>query len=81
MTYLHWDFRASAGSVVEATINRTANVLLLTDAEYANFQQGNAYRYHGGHYLTSLIRIAVPYNASWHVVIFPGPVTASVRVI
>lgn len=81
MSHLHWTFRATVGNVVEAKIDRAANVLLLTEAEYTKFQRGDAYRYHGGHYTSSPVRIAVPYYDTWHVATFPGPVNASVSVV
>jgi hypothetical protein len=81
VNFLHWSFRAQQGNIVEVTIDRAANVLLLSEAEYERFRRGMSYNYRGGNYTVSPVRIPVPYHSWWHIVVYPGPVSASMRVI
>ena len=76
----------SAGSVVEATLSgNAANVRLLDSSEFQSYKSGRQHRYYGGHYTQSPVRIQIPYNGNWHVVIdlggYAGSVQSSVRVL
>jgi hypothetical protein len=72
MNYLHYEFDARAGDVIEVTLDRAANVQLLDPANYENDTNGRGYRYHGGYATTSPVRLTVPRAGKWHVVIDLG---------
>jgi hypothetical protein len=69
MDHLHYEFDASRGDLIEVTLDRAANVQLLDPENYVNCQNGRGYRYHGGYGTTSPVRLAVPRDGKWHVVI------------
>jgi hypothetical protein len=81
MNYLYWSLSARQGQIVEVTIDHATNVLLLTEAEFERFQRGMSYEYRGGSYTATPVRIVVPYHGWWHVVVCPGPVTATIKVL
>lgn len=64
MDYLHYEFDASQGDVIEVTLDRAANVQLLDPANYENYKNGRGYRYHGGYATKSPVRLAVPETES-----------------
>jgi hypothetical protein len=83
--HLHADFHLDKGDVVHVTIDCQANVMLLDDSNYRNYQAGRQFQYCGGHYKTSPINIAAPSTGHWYVVIDlgggSGTIRHSVRVI
>lgn len=85
MEYLHKALTASAGAVVEVTLDRQANVQLLDPSNYAKFQRGQAYRYQGGLATQSPVHLRVPHTGTWHIVIdrgsAGGQIGYSIRVI
>jgi hypothetical protein len=87
VNFTHYDLGfQSAGSVIEVSLAGTeANVRLLDNSEFQNYKSGRQHRYYGGHYTQSPVRIQIPANGSWHVVIdfggHAGSVRSSVRVL
>lgn len=88
MNYLHYEIDVDPNdstAVIEVVMDRSANVLLLDDSNYENYQTGKTYRYWGGLARESPVRLVPPRSGHWHVVInlggFPGTVRASVRKI
>jgi hypothetical protein len=79
MEYLHYEFDASEGDVIEVTLDRAANVQLLDPENYENYKNGRGYRYHGGYATTSPVRFTVPRAGTWHVVIDLGGGAGRVR--
>jgi hypothetical protein len=86
MEYLHNEFELGTGDIVEVTLaGNAANVLLLDDANFQNYQQGKPYSYYGGYARTSPFCIQAPGPGRWHLVVDlgggAGRVRASSRVI
>lgn len=85
MDHLNYEFDASAGDVAEVTLDRAANVLLMDNGNYRAYRQGCEYQYHGGYATRSPMRLSVPSDGHWHVVIDlgggPGQVRASTRLL
>lgn len=85
MNFLHYDFNLSPGDTVEVTLDKQANVRLLDDANFSNYQRGAQHSYFGGKALKSPIFLKPPHSGHWHVVIdlggYPGTVRASVRIL
>lgn len=87
MSFTHYDLgNLHGGEIVEVTLSGTeANVCLMDDLNYRNYQAGRSFRHAGGHYKQSPARIAVPGMGHWHVTVdlggFGGSVSSSVRVI
>lgn len=86
MEYLHKELDLEEGDTVEVNLaGNAANVLLLDEEEFRNYQQGCPYRYVGGYARTSPYRIPAPHAGRWHLVVDlgggAGRVQASVRVI
>ena len=74
MEYLHQAFDLAMGDIVEVTLaGNAANVLLLDDANFQNYQQGKPYyHYYGGYARTSPFRIDAPRPGRWHLVVDLG---------
>jgi hypothetical protein len=84
MTFLEFDVgSAGPGTTVEVTLSGSeSDVFLVDSANLSNFKSGRDFRYTGGHYRKSPVRLAVPSRGNWHAVIVPsGRVRASVRVL
>ncbi len=86
MNFLRYEVRTvNPGDVVEVTLfGHAANVLVMDDGNFINYQAGRQFKYFGGHYTQTPVVIAPPYAGHWNVVIdlggAPGHVNASVRV-
>lgn len=85
MNYLHWEFNAGPGNSIEVTLDSQANVLLMDGVNYHKYRTGQQFRYYGGLAERSPVRIPVPRQGHWHVVVdmggYAGRVRAAARVI
>lgn len=85
MDHLHQELDLSGNAVVEVTLDRQANVLLLDSPNYQAYRRGASYRYTGGLAKVSPARLRPPHAGRWHVVINlgggGGRVHAGVRVL
>jgi hypothetical protein len=83
--FLHKEFDLSAEDVVEVTLDHAANVQLLDPPNYEAYRTGRQYRYYGGYFTTSPVRLAAPQAGHWHLVIDlggnAGRVRASARIL
>ena len=83
MEFGYSEITADAGSIVQVTLDRQANVLLLDPSNYQSFRSGHSFHYHGGWASSSPTTLRVPYAGHWYVVIDPqgGSVQYSVAVL
>ena len=85
LEFLHQEFELQSGDVVEASLDSQANVMLLDDPNFRNYQQGVSYRYFGGHTEKTAVRLAAPLSGKWYVLVnlggYAGSVRAGVRVL
>jgi hypothetical protein len=79
MNHLNYEFDAGQGDIVEVTLDRAANVLLIDPANYHEYNHGRNYRYYGGYTTKSPVRLAVPRAGRWHVVVDLGGGAGQVR--
>jgi hypothetical protein len=86
MQYVEHDLgHQSAGAIVEVTLRGTeANVQLVDTTNRTAYKQGRQFRYYGGHYKRSPVRITVPHAGHWYVMVdlggYGGRVSSSARV-
>jgi hypothetical protein len=87
MQYLQTDLgNQQRGAIAEVHLRgNAANVLLLDGSNLSNYKGGRRYKGWGGHATRSPVRIPIPRNGRWHVVVdlggYPGKVNASVNVL
>ena len=85
MNYLHYDLHLQASDAVEVTLDKQANVRLLDDSNFSNYQRGDQHKYYGGLATKSPVRLSPPRAGHWHLVVdlggYAGTVKASVRTI
>jgi len=85
MNFLHYDLQLQSGEVVEVTLDKQANVLLMDDSNFSNYKRGQRFQYYGGLAKQSPFRIAAPRPGHWNLVVdlggYPGSVNASVRTL
>ena len=68
--YTHYDLDMQrAGTVIEITLSAIANVRLMTHANYDLFKNARQHKFLGGVAKQSPIRLKVPENGHWHVVV------------
>lgn len=64
--------KCQKGSVVEISLaGGSAKVHLLDQANYEYYIKGKNYNYFGGMVTKPPVRLSIPYNNDWHVVIDP----------
>ena len=85
MQYLYFDLKQQKkGAVAVVTLDKQANVRLMTTANYHAFRAGRQCRFRGGLAKQSPTRLAVPSSGHWYVVVdlggYAGRVRASVAV-
>lgn len=87
MKYQQYDLGfVHRGSVAEVSLSgNAANVLLLDPNNLNAYRAGRRCRYYGGHAKSSPVRISIPSNDHWHVIIdlggHAGTVKSSVRIL
>ena len=85
MNYLHQEFDADCGDLIEVTLDGHANVLLLDGSAFSDYQQGRSYKYYGGLAKVSPMRLSIPHQGHWHVVVdlggYAGSVKAGIRLL
>jgi hypothetical protein len=85
MRYLHYEFDAGPNDIIEVTLDKQANVILLDRINYQNFRAGRRYDYYGGLATQSPVRLSPPRQGHWYVVVhlggYRGTVRASARLI
>ena len=72
MNYLHSEFNLEPSDVVEVEINKAANVQLMDYTNFQNYKNGRRYKYYGGYFRESPVRISVPHSGHWHLVVDLG---------
>jgi len=83
--HLHYKFRGGQGDVIEISLNRPANVILLDPINYSRYQAGVNFSYLGGFTDYSLSELPIPFSGTWHLVIdlggLSGHLQAAARLI
>jgi hypothetical protein len=69
MEHVHYEFDAPAGAIIEVTVDRQANVLLLDPINYQRYRHLDRYDYRGGLALRSPVPLRVPSTGRWHIAI------------
>ena len=68
--FKHYDLGAlKKGAVIEISLNAVNNVRLMTDQHYARFLETQPHRYVGGLARTSPMRMTVPDDGHWHIIV------------
>lgn len=85
MQYIHKEVNLSPGDCVSVTLDKQANVRLMSESNYQNYRSGRRFSFHGGLAKKSPITLYAPSAGRWHVVVdlmgYRGSVNASIRVI
>lgn len=85
MNFLHWDGWAGPNDTIVVSLDHAANVQLLDDVSFSNYQAGRSFHYRGGYFQKSPVVLQPPHTGHWHVTIdlggHRGAVRAGIRVI
>jgi len=85
MNFLHYQFDVGPTDLVEVTLDKQANALLLDSVNFQNYRARRGFRYYGGLAKVSPVRRRPPYPGRWHLVIDlggrGGTVRASARIV
>lgn len=79
MSFLHKQLSLHSGQVIEVTIDKAANVMLMDNSQFQHYRSGRQFRYRGGYMTQSPCRIAVPHSGTWHIVIDLGGRSGNIR--
>lgn len=80
MQHLYYDLgQQKKGATAVVTLDKQANVQLMTSSAYQSYKSGRQYRYHGGLAKQSPARIPIPNSGRWVVVVDLGGHRGSVR--
>jgi hypothetical protein len=68
--YKHYDLQSQrAGTMIEVTLNAVNNIRLMTAANFQRFTETLDFKYVGGVAKKSPIRLAIPENGHWHLIV------------
>jgi hypothetical protein len=82
MNYLKFPVPSGASVVEVALQGVESDVFLVDHTNLSSFEHGAQFRYTGGHYQQSPVRLPVPPGSGWTVIVIPGAggtVRASMR--
>ena len=79
MRFLHFDLhQQKKGAIAVVTLDNQANVRLMTASNFNSFKNGRQHRYHGGLAKKSPVRLSIPNNGHWYVVVDRGGLNGTV---
>lgn len=85
MNFIEFDLKfCTAGSTSITSLEGVeSDVMLMESRDVSRYTSGQSVKYWGGHYNRSPIRITIPHDGNWHILVIPtgGAVKASVQVI
>lgn len=86
INFTHYDLKAQrAGVTIEIALSVVANVRLMSDANFALYKQAAKHQFVGGVARKSPIRLVIPQNGHWHVVVdmegHHGQCESSIRIV
>jgi hypothetical protein len=68
--FTHYDLKAlRAGMTIEVTLNAVNNVRLMTAVNFQRFTEMLDFKYVGGVAKRSPIRLVIPENGHWHLIV------------
>jgi hypothetical protein len=80
MEHLYYDLgQQPKGALAVVTLDKQANVRLMTSSNYRAFCSGRQARFHGGRATKSPARLPIPSNDHWYVVVDLGGLAGKVR--
>ncbi len=80
MQHLYFDLKQQKkGATAVVTLDKQANVRLMTASNYGSFKSGRRYSYQGGKATQSPARLAIPSSGHWFVVVDLGGLAGRVR--
>lgn len=79
MQFLHKRAYIEAGSKVKITLDKQANVKLMTDSNFNQYKNGRKHMFYGGRALQSPIIIPIPNTGMWNITIDLGIGGGSVK--
>ena len=85
-SYTHYDLDLQrGGTVIEITLSAIANVRLMSNANFDLFRNARQHKFLGGVARQSPIRLKIPANGHWHVVVdmegHHGKAQSSIKVV
>lgn len=72
MKFLYKQYPAKKKEVLEVTIDRSTKVKFMTAAEFKRYKNGRTHNYYGGTFDGPEVRLVVPFDSIWHVVVEKG---------
>lgn len=80
MEHLYFDLKQQKkGAVAVVTLDKQANVRLMTASNYSGLKAGRRFSFHGGRATRSPARLPIPSNGHWYVVVDLGGLAGRVR--
>lgn len=71
MRFLHGKKKVNRGGNITVTFSKPTRVLILSHKEFKRYQNGQSFKYFGGH-MDSPYEFTVPSSGEWHVVVEKG---------
>ena len=69
MSFIHQRRHLAKGAIVQLDCDTQCNFMLLTDGDYAAYQQVRRFKYCGGTFKRFPARITVPETGDWNIII------------
>jgi len=86
INFTHYDLKAQrAGVTIEIALSVVANVRLMSESNFTLYKQAMKHQFVGGVARKSPIRLVIPQNGHWHVIVdmegHHGQCESSIRIV
>jgi hypothetical protein len=84
MLHKHYKLNLEQGEILQVTLDKQADVLLMDESNYNKFMVDKKYESYGGRARRSPVQMAPPAAGRWHLVVVPsgsGEIKVSVETI
>ena len=79
MNFVHYQLYLDSGQTVEVTVDTQANVKLMTEMDFHNYQSGRSHHYFGGRQTRRIGRIVPGHAGHWNLTIDLGGGVGTIR--
>ena len=81
MKFLHKQYAAKKKEIIEVRIDRSTKVKFMTASEFKKYKMHKTHSYYGGTFDRGVVRLVLPFDSVWNVVIEKGTHSSPLAVV